>query len=202
MYDTQTVQPKRGISEIRSEGKGREKKLEEGGGGFSEEEKTHFWEKVGRKGKRDCWEWRAYRQPKGYGLIAHGRGTMLAHRMSWLLNVGMIPDGLCVLHKCDNASCVNPSHLFLGTRADNNHDMERKGRAVHPEGDNNGSRLHPELLARGSRHGMSKLTEPEVREIRSEYKTGTTTHRRLATKFGVARSLIRFIVKRITWKHI
>lgn len=74
-----------------------------------------------------CWEWKGFTNPKGYGIIA-GSGQVLAHRVSYRELVGPIPDGLCVLHRCDNPPCYNPAHLFLGTRADNNRDMRDKGR--------------------------------------------------------------------------
>lgn len=67
---------------------------------------------------------------KGYGVIGEGdKKVHLTHRLSWVYHNGEIPDGLCVLHHCDNPRCVNPKHLFLGTRADNNKDMLNKGRA-------------------------------------------------------------------------
>lgn len=88
-----------------------------------------FWSKVDTDG--DCWEWQAAKNPKGYGFFGLGRrgdGHALAHRVAYELTTGSIPDGLCVLHKCDNPGCVRPDHLWLGTRADNNRDMIGKGR--------------------------------------------------------------------------
>lgn len=85
-----------------------------------------FWNKVDRSG--DCWTWQGSRDRKGYGRVSVNQRPVLAHRFSWTLSHGPIPDGLCVLHKCDNPPCVNPEHLFLGTIADNNRDMVAKGR--------------------------------------------------------------------------
>jgi hypothetical protein len=85
-----------------------------------------FWAKVDRSG--ECWMWTARRNGGGYGI--HRR--QLAHRVSWELHVGAIPDGMCICHRCDTPACVNPVHLFLGTRADNNADMIAKGRYVNP----------------------------------------------------------------------
>jgi hypothetical protein len=77
-----------------------------------------------------CWEWQAAKLRRGYGQFGSGQGKrlILAHRMAWTLFVGKIPDGLCVLHKCDNPPCVNPNHLFLGTYKDNAEDMVAKNR--------------------------------------------------------------------------
>lgn len=90
-----------------------------------------FWAKVD-KGD-GCWEWTGGRANRGYGHVEPVRGqNRSAHRVSWELTNGPIPDGLWVLHRCDNPPCVRPSHLFLGTHADNMRDMEAKGRGKHP----------------------------------------------------------------------
>lgn len=94
-------------------------------------ESERFWKKV-RKSK-GCWTWTGSKSRHGYGQLRTGRGKgrlELAPRISWRLANGPIPDGLCVLHKCDNPPCVRPSHLKLGTMADNSADMVRKGRHV------------------------------------------------------------------------
>jgi hypothetical protein len=76
----------------------------------------------------NCWEWTGTRNQKGYGQIASGGCKGMAHRIAWTLANGPIPDGLCVLHRCDNPPCINPAHLWLGTVADNNLDKKIKGR--------------------------------------------------------------------------
>ena len=81
---------------------------------------------------RGCWEWIGTRNPKGYGVLRVGESTRLAHRVAWELMHGSIPEGLHACHKCDNRGCVRPSHLFLGTIADNNADMKAKGRNKWP----------------------------------------------------------------------
>lgn len=91
-----------------------------------------FWEKVAKSD--GCWLWTGSRQRNGYGFLFAGTRKEphpeRAHRVSWRIHFGEIPDGLWVLHKCDNPPCVNPEHLFLGTRTDNMRDCARKGRVT------------------------------------------------------------------------
>jgi hypothetical protein len=77
-----------------------------------------------------CWEWQAGKDKQGYGRFAIRPRNMAAHRASWLIHKGALPSGLQVLHRCDNPSCVNPEHLFLGTPTDNMRDCAAKGRIV------------------------------------------------------------------------
>jgi len=142
-----------------------------------------FWAKVDKRGPDECWEWRGAKR-QGYGAIskgAHGNGVLDAHRVSWKLANGSIPAGKFVCHHCDNRSCVNPSHLFLGTQADNMHDMIKKGRSTH-----------------GERHKGAKLTEQDVHEIRQMLSRGIPVSV-IAKKYGVARSTISRISTGETW---
>jgi hypothetical protein len=185
---------------------------------------VRFWEKVRIASKDECWLWTASLNNKGYGKIGEGKKILLAHRVSWELHFGPIPDRLCVLHKCDNPKCVNPDHLFLGTQKDNAQDMVRKNRGffqkhpekirrgdrhwtrAHPEkvarGDRHGSKIHPEKCPRGSRNGCSKLIEEQIKQIRKEYVPGVVSQEQLARRYGVSQVLIGKIVRRKVWRHV
>jgi hypothetical protein len=156
-----------------------------------------FWSRVARAD--GCWEWQRARDSKGYGQT-HLRGfprrkRFRAHRVAWELVNGPIPPGLLVLHRCDNRACVRPEHLFLGTDGDNIRDAMRKGR------------LHGIAIGvgasdnRGSRHGMAKLTEDDVRLMRQMLAEGATGQA-MVRRFGVSPATVSVIRNRIRWRHI
>jgi hypothetical protein len=150
-----------------------------------------FWEKVVDTGGTDaCWLWTAFINPSGYGMVRNGAWMALAHRVSWTLANGRVPDGAQVLHHCDTRACVNPSHLYVGTNADNIADKVARGRSSWPR---------PER--RGEGHPLVKLTEKEVALIRKEpYEHGSG--RRLARELGVSPALITRIRKGQLWTHV
>lgn len=147
---------------------------------------TRFWAKVDRSG--ECREWRGTRDRHGYGIIKIRSGndakTKRAHRVAWELINGAIPDGMYVLHRCDNPPCCNPTHLFLGTHADNMDDMKAKGRQ-----------------ASGEHHGRAKLTDGEVANIRGLIGVGVPV-RAIARAKRLSRRAIRAIASRETWRHV
>lgn len=166
-----------------------------------------FWRHVDRAGPipehrpdlGPCWVWTACTERKGYGKFWWNGHLTAAHRISYELTNGPIPDGLWALHHCDNRLCCNPAHLFLGTAADNTADMYAKGRAA--TGERHGMQMHPEAICTGERHGMARLTAVQVMDIRHQAADGVM-QRALARRYGVAPATICLIVKRKTWRHI
>lgn len=143
-------------------------------------------------GVTDCWYWVGARSDIGYGIFqsarSYGVPEMMAHRISWTLFNGPVPKGLKVLHVCDVRCCVNPEHLFLGTQADNVHDMYRKGR-------------NKPTFSKGEANGGAKLTEAMVIEMRQIRTTGLS-FKKIGTLFSVSpMTAYRAIVKQ-AWSHI
>jgi hypothetical protein len=146
-----------------------------------------FWLKVDIRQPDECWPWTACTNKLGYGLFRFGgRKQHLSHRLALRFSGVDLPDDKCACHKCDNPSCCNPFHLFVGMNADNVADRHQKGR----------TKIPPRSL--GSRHGQSKLTEEQVIEIRARPESS----RILAKLYGVAPSNIRMIRQGLAWRHI
>ena len=146
----------------------------------------------------DCWVWAASCFSCGYGQFNY-RDSTLAHRFSYQAYVGPIPNGMLVLHKCDNKPCVNPAHLFLGDNKANTQDMISKGRQG-PASPGPG-----EKACKGEAHGLSKLTEHQAREIIRRYRRRSyhqSNARQLAREFGVSPNQITRIAKGVKWKHL
>jgi HNH endonuclease len=140
-----------------------------------------FWAKVKKSDDPEgCWLWQGAPGRGGYGVIkVDSYASMYAHRFSYELANGPIPEGLDVLHRCDVPLCVNPSHLWLGTPVDNMTDMMKKGRCTY-----------------------AKLTPDKVVEIRRLYATGDYPQTELAKQFGVNQMSISNVVTRRSWKHV
>lgn len=180
---------------------------------------VRFWARVQKSREDKCWLWQGSVNKDGYGRLQVGpRGAnrmWAAHRLAYALHNGPIPDGLWVLHHCDNPPCCNPAHLFLGTLADNHADMDSKGRRPHgeahwmkksperiPRGDQSFSRKHPERIARGERCRHAKLTAAVVQEMRRLYAEGSHSYKQIANRFGVNKRTAIQAIKRRTWAHV
>lgn len=147
--------------------------------------RDRFWRKVHRSDQETCWAWLAGKNRYGYGAFGYGgrKGKRIAaHRMAWVLTNGEIPYGLLVMHACDNPECVNPSHLRLGTPADNSADMVLKGRS-----------------ANGENHSQAVLTEAEVATIRLKYKAGQPL-KEIALAEGVSYRRVMSAIR--NWKYL
>jgi len=156
---------------------------------------TRFWSHVDKStGPNGCWIWaRAPVQGTKYGAVRWAGKTQRAHRVAWQITLGEVPGNMCVLHKCDNPLCVNPGHLFLGTRADNAADRDAKGRQACGD-----------ILSQakqGELNSQAKLNESGVREIRSLVAKGVA-QAEIARRRGVSQAAVWNIVNGRTWRHV
>ncbi|HEX5016165.1 MAG TPA: HNH endonuclease [Actinomycetes bacterium] len=140
-----------------------------------------FWGKVDRRSPEECWRWLSAVDKDGYGKHTLRGRTVRAHRFSYELSVGELSPGICVCHRCDNPSCVNPGHLFLGTNAENTADKVAKGRQ-----------------ARGESLPQAKLTAANIADIRI-LRTQGWTQQALADKFAVSQVQISKICRGKKW---
>ena len=131
-----------------------------------------------------CWEWNAGRNRKGYGNIKVAGKDLRAHRVAYEVWVDLIPDGMQVMHICDNPPCINPDHLRVGTNKDNADDRDAKGR---------------QRVLRGEENGFSKLTWENVQEIRDLY--GDHTQAELARMYGVSPRTIMLVRTNQAWRE-
>jgi len=139
-----------------------------------------FWAKVEKHGEDECWEWRGYSNGRYGQLHADGR-KQYAHRYSYELHKGQIPEGLQIRHQCHNQLCVNPQHLDVGTMQDNSDDKVRARRQSYLYGESN-----PKV----------KLTDAQCLEMINKYKEEGIPHKQLATEYGVSRESIRQIINK------
>lgn len=150
-----------------------------------------FWEHVVPGREDECWEWQGALRG-GYGYITLTRTPrtwILAHRLSWEIHNGPIPDGLVICHHCDNPVCVNPVHLFIGTRKDNNADRAAKGRGR-------------ENRQTGSNNTNAKLSEDDVRAIIAVLRSGRFTQGEIGAMFGISQPTVSAISRRVRWAYL
>ena len=143
-----------------------------------------FWDKVKVGASNECWPWLAC-LVQGYGHVRYNGKIRKAHRLSYEEHNGPIPDGLSVMHICDNPACVNPHHLRCGTVYENNLDRDNKKRHV---------------ALSGEAHGMAKLHRSSVALIRALHKKHITERKHLARKLGVTPQTLLDVVNRKTWR--
>ncbi len=151
-----------------------------------------FWKYVKINEVSECWEWIGKSKVQGYGVIGVGGrkdGKILAHRLSYIMWKGDIPDseeyhGMVVMHECDNRLCVNPGHLSLGTQKDNVRDMDKKGRRITKS-------------KQGSEHHATKINSEQAASIYLE----EGVYRLIAEKYGCTLATVKNIKRRVTWKH-
>ncbi len=147
--------------------------------------KETFRRKIDFSNEQGCWTWRGWGDKWGYGYISFNRRKYLAHRASYELFVGEIPEGMFILHECDNPSCVRPAHLSVGTQKDNLDGMARRGRSLS-----------------GERHNMVKLKSSDVLSIRQYHKEGLLSQQAIANLYNVNQTAVSKIIRGETWKNI
>lgn len=146
--------------------------------------KKRIWLCAELDSETGCWVWQKGKDKNGYGQFSFKNRNYRAHRVAYRLYIGPIPKGMQVLHTCDNTSCVNPKHLFLGTNDDNMADMVQKDRQ-----------------AKGENSARAKLTEDQVREIKKRLY-GAESISAIARDYPVSRRAVSLIKEGTNWKHI
>ena len=162
---------------------------------LTEGDLLRFWSKVDRSNADGCWEWTAAKSPFGHGNFHCQNQMHRAHRISWVVTHGEIPNNSFVLHKCDNPKCCNPQHLFLGTQSDNVADMISKGRNVKSSQLSLIMKTH---AARGDRNGMAKLNQSDVNGIRLLLRAGML-QKDIASLFSICQQSVSDIKLNRYW---
>jgi hypothetical protein len=143
-----------------------------------------FWNRVKVDGPDECWPWQGSINPDGYGITSWAGKTINAHRLAFFFSGGVLTEGMCACHTCDNPACCNPTHLFAGTHKENMADRDKKGRQ-----------------AKGVQMKRGMLTDDKVLALRNERNQGMTL-RALADKYGICKHAAWEVAKGVTWKHL
>jgi len=143
--------------------------------------RKRFWSKVART--RGCWRWLASKDCNGYGRVGVGHEVTRAHRIAWMMQNRPVDSDVLICHRCDNPSCVRPSHLFSGTHKDNLSDAASKDRT-----------------AFGERHPMAVISEAKVRAIRALHLSGFTREE-IAPLFGVSPRHVSKVARSYSWRR-
>ncbi len=147
-----------------------------------------FWKNVAMGSVDECWEWQRCKNAKGYGMLRFGsfKSMQKAYRVAWMLTYGPIPLGKHVLHKCDDPTCCNPRHLYIGTNKENVRDRKTRGRQLC-----------------GEKTARAKLTVDQVREIRKRYAADEfLSMEKLGKEYGITPGSVYNIIVYISWRHV
>jgi len=191
-----------------------------------------FWSRVNINNSNECWNWKPKsRSRNGYGaftipITKRKFRQLKSHRIAYFLHYGINPENKMVCHTCDNPSCCNPKHLFMGNAIDNIFDRNKKGRQscgekhsqamkkrifihgryTHPErtarGNRHGSKTHPEKVPRGEKSGNAKFTNKIIIAMRNKFSEGNHSKYAIARMFNVGYAQCSKILNRKVWTHI
>lgn len=168
---------------------------------LSQQRAKSFLSKIDTKSPKECWNWKAGKDKIGYGRFFLNGKQQYAHRVSYFLSKGLIPDGMVVMHKCNNPSCVNPTHLELGTQLENIQQRDLSGRGNFSKGENHYLKKNPSLSTKGCNHGQSKLKNDDVLMIRKLSLDGERS-KAIANLFNVSAKTIQRITSLKSWTHL
>lgn len=169
---------------------------------FSPNEINKFWQKTQKADGSDCLWWSAYRNKTGYGYFFLRGLYIRAHRAAYIICHGSIPDGLHVLHSCDNPSCVNPEHLSVGTHVENMKQRHARGRYVFNYNGNHHLQKDPTVV-RGSNNARAVINEEIAFQMRLDFSQGKFKSKAHGAKlYGVSITVMQTVLSGKTWKHV